>query len=377
MESDQILGPFLAILEQLVIRESPSRDAQAVDALGTYVAERCRAMGCAVDRPEVPGFGRAVLARAHGQGVGRVLMLGHLDTVHPAGTLNQAPWRVTGTRAYGPGAYDMKAGLALGLLVLEQLTAARAEAFAELALLYTPDEEVGSPASRSLIETTAQTYDAVLVLEAAEGQQCLVTERKGVGTYELTFTGAAAHAGVEPERGQSALLALAHATLAVHALARPEEGLTSVITQARGGTASNVIPGLAHATVDVRVTSLRQAEEYDRTLRATLSQPLVPGVQVEIAGGLLRPPLEKMPRSAAYTALALDLARIHSYPLTEISMGGGTDGNFTAGIGIATLDGLGPEGGLSHTLDEYVELVSVPPRAAILAALIHAIGTAA
>jgi glutamate carboxypeptidase len=296
---------------------------------------------------------------------GGTLLLGHLDTVWPAGTLAVQPWRVENGRAYGPGVFDMKAGIAVARAVLAAV--ARESPRPAVSLLLVPDEEVGSAASRELTVSLARRHRRVLVLEPSQDGAAKVA-RKGCGTFQVRFSGRAAHAGLEPERGASALAEMARFALFLERVADPSKGTTLTATLARSGSAANVVPEAAEVSVDGRAWSLDEAERASAAIRGY--SPADAGVSVSVEGGFDRPPLEPSAASTALYEAARRLAAGLGFALGAARVGGGSDGNFTAAAGVPTLDGLGPRGGGAHARDEHVFLDDLQVRAALVAALV-------
>lgn len=293
-----------------------------------------------------------------------VLLLGHADTVWACGTLAERPFTVTAGRATGPGVFDMKAGLVLALDALELAGGAD-----HVRMLVTGDEEQGSPTSRELIAQAAAGCGAVLVLEPSE-RGAVKTARKGVGLYRLDVQGRASHAGLEPELGVNALVELAHQVLAINELGDAELGTSVTPTVGRAGTTTNSVPEAAHLDVDVRAWHRRELERVEQALR--LLRPRLPGAGLELAGGINRPPLERG-MSVRLLEAARRLAEQHGLAgVEEARVGGGSDGNLTAALGIPTLDGLGPAGGGAHARHEWVDLDSFAERATLVAGLIRA-----
>jgi len=350
-------------LEALVVRESPSDDAGRVTALAQWVRDRLRSGGVRAETRPCEGRGDALVARM-GSGSGGALILGHLDTVWSVGTLIDIPYRVDGDRAYGPGVFDMKAGIAVAMSVLSELSA---QGGGEVSLLLVPDEEVGSAASRAMTLELAQRHRSVLVLEPSLDGAAKIA-RKGNGMFRLHFRGRAAHAGLEPERGASALAELARGVLFLETLADPEKGTTVAATVARSGERVNVIPEDGVLSVDVRVWSEEEGQRVSREIRGY--RPADARVAVEIEGAVDRPPLEPTEDSLALYGRARLLANELGFSLEAARVGGASDGNFTAAAGVPTLDGLGPKGGGAHARDEFVSLSDLPARAALLAALV-------
>jgi glutamate carboxypeptidase len=363
-------------LRRLVERESPSDDKAAVDAAVGLTAGFAEACGGHVRLHKQKHFGHVLEVRFGPTRGGRkpILLLGHLDTVWPLGTLRTMPWREAGGRIYGPGVLDMKAGVAMALAAMRALggwgvrrAGSRAPA---VTLLLNSDEEVGSPVSRPITERLALTSEAVLVLEPAQGLACK-TARKGVGDYRLHVTGVAAHSGVDFERGHSAILELARLIEEVAGFTDLRVGRTVNPGVISGGTRSNVIAEHAYADVDVRIAKASDAakvEKLFRNLRCT-----DPACKLEITGGMNRPPMERKPGTVALYKQARRLAAELGFTLDEAATGGGSDGNFTAALGVPTLDGLGAVGEGAHAAHESVVIEHLVPRTALLAALIATI----
>lgn len=360
---------ILERLRTLVEQESPSGDVAQVSALALEVAAMLETAGLEVDRIEAPGYGINLRARLEGAEpeLEPVVVLAHLDTVHPVGTLERQPFRVVGDRAEGPGIYDMKAGIAVLVDVLDRMHRAGERPRRPLRVVVTCDEEIGSNSSRALIESEARGARAVLVPEPSLPGGAAKTARKGVATYELLIQGRAAHAGVEPERGASAIAELAHQILAVLALADPARGTTVNVGVVSGGTASNVVAAEARAEIDVRLAVMEEAARVDAAMRAL--RPVTPGVSIDVRGGVNRPPLERTDAVVELYRHARALAAGLGVDLGEGSTGGASDGCFTAALGVPTLDGLGPRGGGAHSTDEHIIVSDLPFRAALFARL--------
>lgn len=362
--------PMLALLEELVRFESPSRDKAALDRLGSHIAETLRHVGGSVEILPNDRGGDHVLARFPGSDSRRpALVLGHFDTVWPHGTLERMPFRIEDGRAYGPGCYDMKAGLTIFLWSMaDALFDPTRTAPRPIWALFTSDEEIGSPTSRALIEDLARQCAYVLVLEPPMADGGLKTARKGVGRFRLDVEGKAAHAGVAPQHGRSAIVELAHQVVRIQELQDIEAGTTLNVGVIRGGTTTNVVPAEASAEIDVRAASLAEADRIERALGSL--EPITPGVRLTVSGGFNRPPMERSPAAAALFEQAREIARPLGLELSEGSTGGGSDGNFTAALGVPTLDGLGVRGGGAHADDEHILIDSLAERAALLAALL-------
>jgi len=293
-----------------------------------------------------------------------------VDTVWPVGTTAERPFRVEGDRAFGPGIFDMKTGAAQTIYALRALLELGQAPAKRIVLLYNTDEEIGSPTSRGLIEEEAKRSDAVLVLEpSVPPQGALKTFRKGVGMYTLKITGKASHAGADPELGVSAVTELAHQIIHLNSLADEEQGTTVNVGVVEGGTRRNVIAASARAGIDVRITSLAEAERIHRDLMAVES--VLAGTTLEMTGEINRPPMLRTERTVALFEQARHLAAELGFDLQETSSGGGSDGNFTAALGVPTVDGLGAVGEGGHAEHEHILIDHLVPRTALLARLLE------
>jgi len=357
---------MLAALERLVLAESPSLDKARCDACADEVAELFqRRTGIAAIRHRRPDRGDHLEIRL-GEGTEPIVLLCHHDTVWPDGTVTRLAFGVDGNRVTGPGSYDMKAGIVEAAFALE-----RARTRRPVVVLSTSDEEIGSGSSRTLIEETARHAVAVLVLEPAASGGAIKTARKGIADFSLEVDGRAAHAGVEPEKGISAIEEMAHQVLALKALADPSRGTTINVGVLQGGTRPNVVAAQARAEIDVRFARASEAERIVAAIQGL--QPRLQGARLRISGGVDRPPMERSPGVVRLAQLAQRLAGEVGFSLTETSTGGGSDGNFTAAIGVPTLDGLGPDGGGAHADSEHLLVTSWLERTQLLTLLIEAL----
>jgi glutamate carboxypeptidase len=364
--SETRVDDIVATIEALVRLESPSTDKAAVDRCGRELATRLRALGADVELLKQNDRGDHIRARLDGTGT-PILLLGHFDTVWPVGTLERMPVRRDGSRLYGPGSFDMKGGIGIALLAVGALRAAGAR-HPPIEMLWTTDEEIGSGTSRQIIEETARTAKAVLVLEPALPGGALKTARKAVGEFELLVEGVAAHAGVDPGKGASAVHELAARILEIERLQDLTKGISVNVGRISGGTRTNVVAAEAYAAIDVRAPTAADAQRIDAAIRAL--QPGRPGTRLTIRGGFERPPLERTTAVAHLFSLARDVASRLGHELTEGSTGGGSDGNFTAAVGVPTLDGLGAVGDGAHAVHEHVQIDAIPWRAALVAGLL-------
>ncbi len=363
-------GEWLGALAGLVDHESPSRDKSGLDSLALKLAGRFESIGGEVQVIANPAGGDHVRARFFGEASGRkpALVLGHYDTVWPLGTLATMPFRVEDGRAFGPGVFDMKASLVEAEFALDGLRKLGRRPPRPVEVLITSDEEIGSPTSRRLIEDSARGAEFVLVLEPPLPDGSLKTGRKGVGHFSVTIEGKAAHAGVEPRKGVSAIQELAHQILYFHSLTDHDAGISVNVGVVEGGTTPNVIAARATARVDVRATTLEQARQIEDAIRR--AKPTRAGIELTITGGFNRPPMERTEGVANLYERARFIGMSLGLELGEGSTGGGSDGNFTAALGVPTLDGLGIQGSGAHAIHEQIELASLPKRTALLAALL-------
>jgi glutamate carboxypeptidase len=370
------VGESAALLEELaswVRMETPTTDAASVSRLVDVAEAGLGEAGAVLHRvPGRDGYGDALLARSSSDNDRHILLLGHLDTVWDNGTLASMPFRVEGPRASGPGIYDMKAGSFIGFHVLRSILRQHIPTPLPIALLLTPDEEVGSPTSRALIEDAAKDASMVLVLEPAGAGGACVTARKGVGRFILTVTGQAAHAGSAFQDGASATVELAEQIRFLHSLVDPDAGITLNIAPIWGGTRPNVIAAEAGGEIDLRVPDAEAGERLER--RILTLEPRTPGCHVAVEGGMNRPPFAESPAIMRLYAKAKSIAHELGMKLPKQSRGGGSDGNFTAAMNIPTLDGLGCPGGGAHATDEHILWQELAPRARLLAGLLEAAG---
>jgi glutamate carboxypeptidase len=357
---------------QMVEIESPSDNKPGVDRLGRWLAGKFEALGGHSKFHRVTDFGDHLQVDFPGRDRRPpVLLLGHLDTVYPLGTLASMPRREAAGRLSGPGVLDMKSGITLMLYALDSLRDQGGTLPRAISVLLVSDEEIGSHSSRRITEELAKRSSSVLVLEPSFGLQGAVkTARKGVGEYEFKVTGKAAHAGLDFEKGESAILELARQLQRIAQFTDRKRGLTVSPGLIRGGTRVNVIPAEASATIDVRVVRMTDAATIDRKLRSL--KPFNRRCKLKLSGSVERPPMERS-SSADLFKTASDLAKQLSWKLQEAAVGGGSDGNLTAALGIPTLDGLGGVGDGAHAPHEFIVTAELPKRAALLAGLIESV----
>ena len=362
---------MVSCLRQLVELESPSHDKAALDQLGQHVAEEFAKLGGEIKFHKQEHAGNHLQVDFAGPGK-PILLLGHMDTVWDLGTLTSMPFRVTSGRSFGPGSFDMKAGIAQAIYAIRALQEEHGRLPRGITVLLVTDEEVGSQSSRQITEALARKSAAVLVLEPAHGPEgALKTSRKGVGGYHVKVEGREAHSGLDPDKGASAVLELARQLLIIEKFSDRKRGVTVNPGVVRGGTRTNVVAAEASADVDARVTRLKDIAYLDKKFRSL--KAFDKRCKVEVSGGIGRPPLERSRQVVELFTLALRLAGELGWKLEEASVGGGSDGNFTAALGIPTLDGLGAVGEGAHARHESVVIAEMPRRAALLARLIESI----
>jgi glutamate carboxypeptidase len=365
---------MLALLRHLVEIESPSDNKAAVDKLGEVLAREFESQGgrVKVHKALDCDYGDHLQVDFPGmQGQKPLMLLGHFDTVWPLGTLANMPFRLEDGRAYGPGTLDMKAGIVMMMFALQALQQARIN-HRPVTIFLDTDEEVGSASSRPITEALARQCEAVLVFEPGQGPQGLLkTSRKGVGLFHLHVHGRASHAGVDFEKGHSAIVELARQVLEVTKFVDLSKGITVNTGLIQGGTRSNVVAAEAQAEIDIRIARMSDAALLEQ--KFTSLRPFDPECRLEITGGVNRPPMERTPGTVKLFERARVVAQDLGMELGESSTGGGSDGNFTSAIGIPTLDGLGAVGEGAHAQNESIVVEEIPKRTALLAGLIESI----
>src|SRR5580658_7104530 len=365
------LPEMLSTLQRLVLAESPSLEKVPADRCCDILAAEWHKRGARVERIAQKRHGdqlRITWWPQKSRPAGQLLVLGHYDTVYASGTLRKMPYRVSGGKAYGPGIFDMKAGIVQALFALEILQQTKAPLTHRFVFLWTSDEEIGSDVSRKLIEAEARQSEAVFVLEPSLGPKGLIkTARKGVGEAELIVHGRASHAGLAPQEGINAVHELARQLQRVQEWNDLRRGISVNADLIEGGTRVNVIAEHARAVLDLRALRVSDMARIERKLQAL--RPFLPGAKLEVRGGFNRAPLERK-SSAALFAKAKALAAQMGLSLGECTAGGGSDGNLTAAVGAPTLDGLGAVGHGAHSKDEHILINAMPARAALLAALL-------
>ena len=374
--AEERLPEFIEVLQAMVNIDCGSYTPAGVNRIADLCERRFLDSGWRVERrPHVPADGEALLGdlligTLTGSGTSNILMVGHMDTVFDEGTAAERPFRVEGSIARGPGVSDMKGGLLTGFFATEVLRAAGADGFGSITYVCNPDEEIGSPFSGSVIRELAPHHDVALVLEGARENGDIVSSRKGITDYEIVFRGRAAHSGVEPEKGRNAVLAAAHATVALHELNGRWPGVTVNVGVARGGTRTNVVAERCVLHVDLRSPELATLEEAEREVARICHVPTVPDLEVEIVANGWHRPMEKLGDAQRLVDDAITGAAELGLELRDAATGGASDANTTSSAGTPTIDGLGPIGGDDHGPAEWLDLDSVAPRVTLLAGII-------
>lgn len=369
---------YLADLERLVNIDCGSYTPEGVDEVGRFVAGRLAELGAAVEaRPDPSGrLGSTIIGTWRGAaGAGpRLLLIGHMDTVFDPGTVAERPFAIRDGIATGPGVTDMKSGLLAGLYALKSVFDRGPIPFERITFVANPDEEIGSPSSTPHIRELAAESDVCLVLECARANGDIVSSRKGILDARIVVHGRAAHAGVEPEKGRSAIVAAADLVTRLNALNGVRDGITVGVGVIGGGTRPNIVPDRCSLEVDVRAVRRADLEAVEAQIRGMLGSLAVPDTRAELEVMARWWPMEKLERSGRIVEGAKALAGRLGFEVRDAATGGASDANTTAGMGVASIDGLGPIGGMDHSPEEYLEVASIVPRTALLAALILAIG---
>jgi glutamate carboxypeptidase len=373
-------GAFEADLEHLVNVDCGSYSKAGVDQIGAWVRTRLESLGAAVQPVPHDRFGDTVVGVFAGSGSTKALLIGHMDTVFADGTVAERPYTVTNGRAHGPGTDDMKGGLLAGLYALDALRTLSSDGslpFSSLTFVANPDEEIGSPTSTPVIRGIAPDVDVCFVLEAARENGNIVSARKGIADFVVEIAGRAAHAGVEPEKGRSAIVEAAHKTLALTALNGRWPGVTVNVGVIGGGSRPNVVAESCSLEIDLRGSARADMEAAEAAIREIVSQTTIAEVTATITRRNLWWPMEKTPPTAALAERAIALGNRLGIELADTATGGASDANTTSGMGVPTLDGLGPIGGNAHAASEYMEIESIVPRTTLLAALLLSVARAA
>lgn len=362
---------MLSLLKELVNIDSGSYYKMGVDSVAEKLLKRYKDLGFVVEVISNEKLGNNYRL-VHKDAVNpKIFIVAHLDTVFPKGTAGTRPFYIEGDRAYGPGVIDMKASHVLTHYAIQALQTSGSEAYKNVEIFLNCDEEIGSPSSRSLIEQFAKEKSYALVMEPARANGAIVSARRGVGTYKLHIEGKASHAGIAPQEGVSAIQEMAYKILELHALTNHDQGLSVNVGLVSGGTSINTVAPNASAEIDVRITADEQGIEIDQKIKEICNIPFLKGVKITLTGGINRPPMMKTAESTILVDIVKDEAKKIGLTIDDIFTGGGSDASFTAGIGIPTVDGLGPVGGAQHSDKEYLEIPSLRERTLLFANVIN------
>jgi len=364
---------MLKLIERLVNIDSGSNDKEGVDQVGTILAEIYHEMGYVIDVIEQSEFGNHLVIRHKDSVDPKILLMAHMDTVFPKGTVAKRPFRIEGTRAYGPGVVDMKSSHVELIYALMALQNAGDKSYENVKIVLNSDEELGSPTSRSLIEEQSRGMDYALVVEPARKDGSLVSARRGGGRYTLIVKGKAAHAGIEPEKGRSAIEALAYKIIQLHGLTDHEKGISVNVGMIEGGSSVNTVSPSAIAHVDIRISEMVQAEFLEEKIKEICATSEVPGTKIIVEGEINRPPMEKTELTEELLHIIQEVGKEIGVSVSDTATGGGGDASFTAAKGVATVDGLGPVGGNAHSDNEYLDIPTLPERTLLLAKTIQAL----
>ena len=358
---------MLGLLERLVNIDSGSRNKQGIDRVGEILKEEYIALGFNVQTITEEVQGNHLVIRHPEAQAPELLIVAHMDTVFRDGTAAARPFSIVDGKAHGPGVVDMKASLVSLLFAMKAISDSGLRGIENVEILLTSDEEIGSITARPLIEAHTEGKKAALIMEPARKDGSLVSGRKGGGDYTLHVHGVAAHSGIEPEKGRSAVEELAHKIIKLHALTDYNEGITVNVGIIGGGDATNVVTPEAVAHVDIRTTKLSQAEPIDRKIREICAVPDVEGTTITVEGAIDRPPMERTEGTARLVELIKGIGEGIGIDVTDTKTGGGGDASYTSAAGVPTIDGLGPVGGNAHRDDEYMEIDTFVPRCLLLA----------
>jgi glutamate carboxypeptidase len=378
--AEQVIEDYLADLEHIVNIDSGTYTKSGVDRVGAYLQERFHSFGFASYVEPQQDYGDNLVATHRGSAPSgpRILLVGHMDTVFPEGEVARRPFALAqrdGKRvATGPGVLDMKSGLLIGMYGVHLLIAAQQDNYQSVTCIFNSDEEVGSPGSKPLIQELARQSDAVIVLEPGRRINTVVSSRRGIGVYRVEVHGIAAHAGVEPRNGRSAILELSYQVQRMQALNGTIPGTTLNVGIIHGGERTNVVPDFAYCEMDVRVSDETGIKAIEKAMRKIAASPVLDGTSITLSGGIRSMPFERSVHSARLVQLVKEAGKDLGLQIEDVGSGGASDANNTAPLGIATIDGLGPGGGLAHNPGEYVELDYLPTRIALLTGLIRRIG---
>lgn len=359
-------GEMLELLEQLVNIDSGSYVKEGVDRVGTILKEKYEELGFVVEVKKEEEYGNNLVIQHRDAKDPKIILVAHMDTVFPEGTVAERPFRIEGTRAYGPGVVDMKASQVELLYAMRTLVEFGLPGYENVQIVLNSDEEIGSITSRPLIEQHAKGKRFALVVEPARKDGSLVTARRGGGTYTLIVKGKSAHSGIEPENGRSAIEELAYKIIQLHHLSDHERGISVNVGLIEGGTAVNIVSPNAVAHIDIRISELEQMEYLEQRIKEICATTEVPGTEIELEGDISRPPMVNNEKTQALLSVVREVGKEIGIEVHDTSTGGGGDASFTSARGVPTIDGLGPVGGNVHSEEEYLEIDTLPERTLLL-----------
>ncbi|MGM0876615.1 MAG: M20 family metallopeptidase [Bacillota bacterium] len=362
---------MLQLIEKLVNIDSGSYYKQGVDRIGKLLEKSYKELGFSVIVEEQEEYGNHLIIEHKDAIDPKIIILAHMDTVFPQGTALERPFRIEGNRAYGPGVIDMKASQVAVLYAIKALLNEGYDGYKKIRIVLNSDEEIGSPSSREIIEREAEGRKYALVMEPARKDGSLVSSRRGKGNYTLIVEGRAAHSGIEPEKGRSAIEELAHKIIQLHELSDHKNGISVNVGLIEGGSSANTVSDHAEAQIDVRIKEMDQVELLEERLEEICSSSDVAGTKISLEGEMNRPPMEKNKKTRALLRIIQDVGDEIGVVIEDTATGGGSDASFTSSLGVATIDGLGPVGGNAHSVKEYLEIPSLVERTFLLATIIE------
>lgn len=355
--------------------DSGSNTKIGIDAISTLLKAKFEQIDFIVGVIHEKEYGNHLVMQHRDAKNPEIIIVGHMDTVFPEGTAKKRPFIIEGERAFGPGVIDMKASLVSLLYALTVLKQAGKKGYQNVQIILNSDEEIGSPSSRALIMKHAMNKKFALILEAARPDGSIVTARRGSGQFDIVIEGKSAHAGIEPEKGKSAIEELAHKIIHLQQLTNHKEGIHVNVGIISGGTAVNTIPAVATATIDVRISQMKQIQDIQKEIEKICAMTYVEGTKTKLMGEIDRMPIEKTDRVKSLLEVIVQVGQEIGLTITDTATGGSSDGSFTASAGVATIDGLGPIGGFFHSEDEYLEIPSLVERTLLLAEVIQKLST--
>lgn len=362
---------MLQLIEKLVNIDSGSYDKEGVDSVGSILKEKYEELGFIVEVREEEKQGNNLLIQHKDAVDPKIILVAHMDTVFPKGTVAKRPFRIEGDRAYGPGVVDMKSSQVELLYALKALVISGAKGYENVQIILNSDEEIGSITSRSIIEEKSQGKEYALIMEPARKDGSLVSARRGGGRYTLVVKGKAAHSGIEPQRGRSAIEVLAHKIIQLHGLTDHDKGISVNVGLIEGGSSVNTVSPSAVAHVDIRISEMEQAEILQQKIEEICATTEVSGTKITLKGKISRPPMEKNQQTESLLQVIQEVGKEIGIEVHDTATGGGSDASFTAANGVATVDGLGPVGGNAHSEDEYLEIPTLRERTLLLAKTIQ------